>query len=83
MRFYKKEHKALIRQLGYNPDHDYVTDDELCDLWQDVTDYLQKAGFKYVGNEPVPTEVGLLCEEIADYIYDESVEQIGDDNGLI
>lgn len=32
MRFNKKTHKELIRQLGYNPDHDYVTDDEVADL---------------------------------------------------
>ena len=75
MKFYKQEHKELIKRLGYDPNHDYVTDDELCDLFLDVTEYLQKEGFKYVGNEPVPTQIGIICEEIADYIYDESVKE--------
>lgn len=68
MRFVKKEHKELLLELGYDPDHDYTTDDELVDLWMDVTDYLQKEGFKHIGTEPVPTRIGLICEEIADLL---------------
>ena len=68
MRFVKKEHKELLLNLGYDPDHDYVTDVELADLWMDVTDYFQKEGFKYIGTEPVPTRIGLICEEVADLL---------------
>lgn len=68
MRFYKKAHKELIKQLGYDPDHDYVTDDEVADLLMDVTDCFQKKGFKYIGTEPIPTKIGLICEEVADLL---------------
>ena len=68
MRFVKKEHKELLLKLGYVPDHDYVSDDELADLWMDVTDHFQKEGFKYIGTEPVPTRIGLICEEVADLL---------------
>ena len=68
MRFIKKEHKELLLDLGYDPDHDYVTDNELADLWMDVTNYLQKEGFIYIGTEPVPTKLGLICEEVADLL---------------
>ena len=68
MRFDKKEHKELLLELGYNPDHDYVADDEVADLWMDVTDYFQKKGFNYIGTEPVPTRIGLICEEVADLL---------------
>ena len=68
MRFDKKEHKELLLELGYDPDHDYVTDDEVADLWMDVTDYFQKKGFKYIGTEPVPTRIELICEEVADLL---------------
>ena len=68
MRFVKNEHKELLLELGYDPNHDYVTDDELADLWMNVTDHLQKEGFKYIGTEPVPTRIGLICEEVTDLL---------------
>ncbi len=68
MRFVKKEHKELLLELGYDSDYDYVTGDEITDLWMDVTDHFQKEGIKYLGTEPVPTRIGLICEEVADLL---------------
>ena len=68
MRFEKEEHKELLIELGYNPNHDYVTEAELTALFIDVSDHFQKKGFNYIGTEPVPTKIGLICEEVADII---------------
>ncbi len=69
MVFQKQEHKNIIKELGFNPEHDYQEDDELTtDLFMAVTDRFQKQGFTYVDKEPIPTHDGLLCEEIADIL---------------
>lgn len=71
MIFQKQEHRNIIKELGFNPDHDYQADDDMtADLFLAVTSRVQKQGFIYVDKEPIPTHDGLLCEEIADILSD-------------
>lgn len=70
MVFEKEQHKKIIKELGFNPEHDYQADDVSADLFMAVTTRFQKQGFVYEGDEPVPTRDGILCEEIADILSD-------------
>ncbi len=70
MIFTKPSHKRIIQELGFDPDRDYQSDNVSADLFLAVTGRVQKQGFIYIGKEPIPTQDGLLCEEIADLLSD-------------
>ncbi len=59
--------KELIKSLGFDPDMDYSDDDLCLELEDRVMSLFQKEGFDL---DYEATEIGILCEEILDYLYD-------------
>ena len=61
----KSTHKKIIKKIGLDANKDYVLDDDIIELIEKVSSYLQCYGF---GKSPEyeVTEEGIACEEILD-----------------
>ena len=68
MVFEKQSHKNLISELGFDPNRDFKDDEITSDLFLAVTNCYQEQGIEYKADEPIPTEKGVMCEEIADIL---------------
>ncbi len=66
----KPTQKNIISKIGLDANKDFVSDDDIVELLEKVSSYLQRYGFEDPPEYEV-TEDGIACEEILD-IFSES-----------
>ncbi len=58
---------AAVIKVGLDPNKDYISDDDVYELSEKVSSYLQQFGF---GKDYEITEEGRTCEKILDTLAD-------------
>lgn len=68
---WKPEHRKVLDKISFDFDIDgELTDDQVLEIDEKVTDYLQMHGFGGTNENMTVNPTGRICEHIIDYMVD-------------